>query len=353
MKTKPHLSLYWKCQIVGWTIAALYWTLQGFLSGGFRFDLAIVQLISDVLIYVLMTHMYRNFSLRHHWEDLPLKNLLIRILPAIVFMGFLYTLVTVLKLYGIRVVFGLNEHQSILDFFKINGLGIFIAGIRLMAIWLLAYHLFHYAKRELRLAGEKAHIELSLKQAQLDNLHMQLNPHFLFNSLNTIKSLIYTSPSSAGRGIDLLSELLRAGLYKGKALMLSLEEELFLVKDYLELEKLRMRERLNFKIVCDASFFSIPVPRMSIQGLVENALKHGVAVEKDGGFIHVLITRQSDLLCIEVLSPGQLSVNKNKMGIGLENLKERLNITYTGNASFELYEKSGQVCAILKIPVYG
>lgn len=351
MKTKP-LSLYWKCQLVGWTVASLYWTLQGMMSGGFLPGLAVLQLISDVLIYVLITHMYRNFSSARHWEDLPLSSLFKRILPAIVVMGVVYTMVTVLKVYGIRAIFSLNGPQTLIDFFKYNGLGIFMAGLRLMAIWLLAYHLYHYAKREVRLASENAKLELSFKQAQLDNLYMQLNPHFLFNALNTIKSLIHSNPKSAGRGVDLLSELLRAGLYRGNAMLVPLEEELSLVKDYLELEKLRMGERLSFKIVTEDSFSRVSVPRMSIQGLVENAVKHGVAVQKEGGFIQVLLHKQLDFLCIEVSSPGRLSESKGKTGIGLKNLEERLRITYNGKASFELYEnKEGRVCGTINIPL--
>lgn len=350
MKTKP-LSLYWKCQLVGWTIASLYWTLQGLLTGGFRLDLALLQLITDVLIYVLITHLYRNFSRSQHWQDLPLRSLFKRILPVIVVMGIIYTIVTVLKLYGIRLLFSLNSQQSLADFFKENGLGIFMAGIRLMAIWLLAYHLYHYAKRELRLANQNAKLELNFKQAQLDNLYMQLNPHFLFNALNTIKSLSHSNPAAAGRGVDLLSELLRAGLYRGNAMLMPLEDELALVKDYLELEKMRMGERLTFKIESDASFSSIPVPRMSIQGLVENAVKHGIAVKKEGGFIHVLLSNKSEQLCIEVTSPGKLSRNHDKAGIGLANLEERLQIIYTGNAQFEIYEYEEGVCAVIKIPL--
>lgn len=351
MKTK-RLSLYWKCQLIGWTMASLYWTLQGLLTGGFRLDLALIQLITDVLIYILITHLYRSFSLSRHWADLPLRSLFKRILPAIVLMGIIYTIVTVLKLYGIRLLFSLNYQQNLTDFFKENGLGIFMAGIRLMAIWLLAYHLYQYAKRELRLAKQNAKLELNFKQAQLDNLYMQLNPHFLFNALNTIKSLIHSNPASAGRGVDLLSELLRAGLYRGNAILMPLEDELALVKDYLELEKMRMGERLTYKIESDVSFSSISVPRMSIQGLVENAVKHGVSARKEGGFVHLFLSEKSDLLCIEVISPGKLSRDHDKAGIGLTNLEERLQIIYTGNAQFEIYEnEEEQVCAVIKIPL--
>lgn len=153
-------------------------------------------------------------------------------LPAILVMGILYTLVTVLKVYAIRVLFIDRPAQNLIDFFKMNGLAIFVAGIRLMSIWLLAYHFYQHSQRENRLA-------LSFKEAQLNNLSAQLNPHFLFNSLNTIKSLVAGDPRSARRGIDLLSELLRSSLYQRPSMLIPLESEMSLVKDYLELEKIR------------------------------------------------------------------------------------------------------------------
>ena len=351
MKNNQHISLYWKCQFAGWTIASLYWTLAGVLHGGFDWGLGLLQLVTDILLYVLITHGYRNFALRNKWQDLPLNGLMVRMLIAIPVMGIVYTAVTLLKLYGIRTLFLNYEPQSLALFFRLNVLDILIAGIRLMAIWLLAYHLYHYAKREIRLAGENAALELSFKQAQLNNLSAQLNPHFLFNSLNTIKSLIYTRPDSAGRGIDLLSELLRNGLYRGKSMLVPLREEIEMVKDYLELESLRLEERLSFELNNEITAADIRIPRLTLQTLVENAVKHGVSNEKEGGEISISMAVANGFLGIRVLNPGILNTEEKTAGIGLQNLKDRLDISYKGKAAFRLFQHGKQVCAEVQIPV--
>ncbi|MEH3111993.1 sensor histidine kinase [Pedobacter terrae] len=351
MEKRPYISLYWKCQLIGWSVAALYWTLQGWIdSRNFRFDLSIVQFISDVLIYMLITHLYRDFADKNRWQDLALEKLIWKMLIVIPLMGLFYTLVTIGKLYLVRLLFLSHPMQSFADFFSVNAAGIFIAGVRLMAIWLLAYHLYHYAKREGRLSVENTRLALSFKQSQLDNLSAQLNPHFLFNALNNIKSLIYTRPDASGRAIDLLSELLRSGLYRGNSMLIKLSEEVELVKDYLELESLRMEERLSYELDIDTSLSELMVPRLCTQTLVENAVKHGVSLAKQGGKIHVKIQQQDGIVSIRVLNPGQLGQGKTVAGIGLQNLKERLDLGYGRQASLNLYEMNEKVCAEIKIP---
>ncbi|WP_342084003.1 sensor histidine kinase [Dyadobacter sp. OTU695] len=351
MENKSFISLYWKCQLTGWTVASLYWTVQGWTGGRFRWDLALVQLVSDVMMYILITHLYRTFALKNRWQDLSLNDLWWRILVAIPVMGAFYTAVTLGKLHLIRVLFLTNNPQRFADFFELNGLSIFMAGIRLMAIWLLAYHLYHYAKREIRISGENARLELGFKQAQLDNLFAQLNPHFLFNSLNIIKSLIYTNPGSAGRGIDLLSELLRSGLYSGTSMPISLKEEMELVKDYLELEQLRMEERLSYHLDVDVSLSGRIVPRLSVQALVENAVKHGVALRKEGGKIDISVLEKEGFLYLRVTNPGRFERDNSPAGIGLRNLRERLVISYQGQAALSLVQEGEKVCAEIKIPI--
>ena len=345
MKKGIHISLYWKCQLIGWAIAASYWSFQGWAGGSFNPWLAVLQFVTDVLLYVWITHLYRNFVQRRHWNDLPLNRLIRRIVPAILAMGIIYTVVTVLKIYAIRVLFIRYPQQSLVAFFKMNGLDIFIAGIRLMSIWLLAYHFYQSAQRENRLA-------VSFKEAQLNNLSAQLNPHFLFNSLNTIKSLVAANPRSARRGIDLLSELLRNGLYESQSKFVSLESEMNLVKDYLELEKMRMEDRLQYRIEMDETLLSITIPRVCIQVLVENAVKHGISEQKEGGLITIKIVKIAHCLQICVCNPGSLENSNTPSGIGLKNLKERLSMMYRGNVVFELREgAAGFVCAELNFPL--
>jgi sensor histidine kinase YesM len=331
----------------------LYWGVQGWATSDvFKPGLGILQFITDVVMYIFITHLYRNFVLRNHWQDLPLNLLVKRIVPAVLFMGLVYTVVTVLKLYAIRIIFITGSRQGLLEFFQLNGLPIFMAGLRLMSIWLLAYHLYQYAQREIRLVKENARLGLNFKEAQLDNLSAQLNPHFLFNSLNTIKSLITTKPQSARRGIDLLSELLRSGLYKEQSMFIAVREEMDLVKDYLELEQLRMEERLTHEIVIDEMLLGVPIPRMSIQTLVENAVKHGISRQKEGGLISINIFKQDEFLCICIRNPGLLDLTGSTSGIGIKNLRERLQIAYQGKANFEMsLNVDGMVCSTLNIPL--
>lgn len=303
-------------------------------------------------MYIFITHLYRNFVRRNHWQDLPSNLLVKRILPAVLFMGVIYTIVTTCKLYAIRIIFVTGSGQGFPEFFQLNGLAIFMAGIRLMSIWLLAYHLYQYAQREIRLVRENARLALNFKEAQLDKLSAQLNPHFLFNSLNTIKSLITTKPQSARRGIDLLSELLRSSLYKEQSIFITVREEMDLVKDYLELEQLRMEERLTWQMVIDEMLLDASIPRMSIQTLVENAVKHGISRQKEGGLISINIYKQDEFLCICIRNPGSLNLTGSRPGIGIKNLKERLQMACQGKASFEISQNAdGMVCSTLNIPI--
>lgn len=351
MDKEKHNIRYWKCQLIGWSLAASYWTLQGFIAGNFNLGLAAVQWISDVLLYVTLTHLCRNFVLRSHWLTLPLSPLLRRIVPAILVMGIAYTIVTIAKIHLIRVAFHTMAPQQLMVLVKENGLGIFIAGIRLMSIWLLAYHFYQYAQRELRLTRQHAQLQLSVKEAQLDQLSAQLNPHFLFNAMNTIKSLVSTEPKLARRGIDLLSELLRDSLYRGQSVYVALGQEMALVKDYLELEQLRMEERLQFNIQVDPSLSTLQLPRMCIQILVENAIKHGLSKQKNGGLLTINIDTAEGFLNIAVCNDGTMLPHAHA-GIGLKNLRERLRLAYGQQALFSIQNlPENTVCAHLKLPL--
>jgi len=353
LERKPHISLYWKCQLIGWSLMSLYWGIDGWMeSGRFNMGLGIAMYLSDLLVYISITHLYRNFALKRHWQDLPLKPLVRHIVPTALLMGLVYMVVTILKQYALKAILAPGHMPGLPEYARLNGLKTFMGGIRLMSIWLLAYHLYQYAQREIRLARENARLGLSIKEAQLDNLSAQLNPHFLFNSLNTIKSLIRTEPQTARRGIDLLSELLRNGLYQGESMFTSVREEMDVVRDYLELEQLRMEERLTCDIVIDDLLLNAFVPRMSIQTLVENAVKHGVSRQKDGGAIGIDIDRQDDFLRVSIKNSGSLDPIDSRPGIGIKNLRERLQIAYHGKASFDMREYAGGiVCSTLNIPL--
>lgn len=337
---------------MGWSVASLYWGYAGFLGGRFSFSIGALQFVTDVTMYILLTHLYRQAALKYHWRNLGFDQIIKRIIPAILIMAVAYTVMTLLKTYFFRIWFFADFSQSILSFFRLNGLGIFMAGTRLMSIWLLAYHLYQYSRREIAMTKENARLAMVNRDTQLHNLTAQLNPHFLFNSLNTIKALILENPKEARRGVDLLSDLLRSGLYQSDVMVTTINDEVGLVRDYLELEKLRMEHRLQQSIEIDPVLMSCIIPRLSIQTLVENAIKHGIAKQKNGGLVQLEIKRENGLISICVKNPGQFDPEVLLSGIGLKNLKERLWLQYHGTADFEISEEpKGTVVATLFIPV--
>lgn len=215
MKQVPRISRYWKCQLIGWSAAALYWGVTGWMGQGFLWSLAVAYFVSDVVLYILLTHGYRTLVLRLGWQRLPLPQLLWRIIPADLVLSLAYMITTIGKIYLLRMaITGFSQPFAV--FLADNWLPVLVAGLRLMTIWVLAYHLYHYAQREIIIARENARLEVITKEAQLNNLSAQLNPHFFFNSLNNIKSLIIENPTAARRGVDLMAELLRSSLYSQK-----------------------------------------------------------------------------------------------------------------------------------------
>jgi LytS/YehU family sensor histidine kinase len=230
---------------------------------------------------------------------------------------------------------------------------VFLTGLRLMSIWILAYHLYHYYQKEIETARQNAELSIIAKQAQLDNLSVQLNPHFLFNSLNSIKSLVIEDPKIARRAIDLLSDILRSSLYEKDGSFITIKNELGLVKDYIELEKVRFEERLNMSILMDNALENYLILPLSIQLLVENAIKHGIDKRKNGGTIILSIVEKDQHIEITVQNPGKLVANGSKTGIGIKNLTKRLLIQYNGEASFTLKnEPDDKVTANLIIPIH-
>jgi sensor histidine kinase YesM len=213
MKTNPKISLYWKCQVIGWSVTSLYWIASGW-TDDFDITLTLAQFATDVLLYILITHLFRNFSKRRNWHNLPFRQLMMRLVPSVLVLALAYNVLTLSKLYIVHSALNPLFSPSFYEFYTYNALGVFMAGLRLMAIWLLFYYLYHYAQREIRIAKENASLAVIAKDAQLNNLSSQLNPHFLFNSLNTIKGLVHEDPDQATRSIDLLSDLLRNALYK-------------------------------------------------------------------------------------------------------------------------------------------
>lgn len=351
MKIIRRISAYWKIQLIAWFSVSFYWGFSAFFEGNFSWKIGVADLILDVFIGITLTHIYRNFAIRKGWNKLNLKKLVPKIAISVLILSLLYMFLIVSKLYLVRLFILKSTMISWIVFFNSMQLQVFITGTRLMSIWLLAYHLFHYSRLEIEVVKENAQLSLRIKEAQLNNLSAQLNPHFFFNSLNNIKFLVLENPDSARRAIDLLSELLRNSLNSNVGRLVSLHDEINLVSDYLELEKMRFEERLQIKMEINVEVSKHQILPLSIQSLVENAIKHGIEKRKNGGFIMMKIEEESNYINISVQNTGKLSKEIKDSSIGLKNLRERLLLQYNGNAFFEIKESTDEtVLATMLLP---
>jgi two-component sensor histidine kinase len=195
-------------------------------------------------------------------------------------------------------------------------------------------HLQRRAVRERLRAHEQRSAAL---EARLAALTAQLQPHFLFNSLNTIASLVHVDPDKAELTIERLADLLRYALTSSDRRLVTLGEELDVVRDYLELQRLRFGERLRFRIEVDAELRSERVPPMSIQPLVENAIVHGIGDRRGGGTIVVSAAKTDDRLELRVeddgVGPGNSA--RSGTGTGLRAVRERLALVFGERGQLE------------------
>ena len=191
--------------------------------------------------------------------------------------------------------------------------------------------------------------DASKNEIELKNLRAQLNPHFLFNSLNSIRALVGLDPDQAKTAITGLSTLLRSSINLGKQKLVKLEDEMELVKNYLELEQIRFEERLkiDYKIAENSS--KCEIPPLMVQTIVENSIKHGIAQIIDGGTIKLESQFVNDELTILITNPGKLNRLAIESGIGIVNTQKRLAILYGENSSFAINQKDDLVEAKIKI----
>jgi len=205
-------------------------------------------------------------------------------------------------------------------------------------------------EREVQLAR----VSEQLAGTRLAALQAQLNPHFLFNSLNTIAVLVRDGDSAtATRVIEQLSEVLRSTLNRTQVNEVPLEDELALVRQYLAVEQARFSDRLRPVLDVDPGVLSAAVPRFALQHLVENALRHGIAKRTDAGRVIVTARRDGDRLQLSVEDdgPGPSAAEVAATGHGLENTRERLRTLYGEHASLTVTAAPSQgAVARLTVP---
>ena len=338
---------------LGWTFVGLYFATQAYYNPAFVPRLAWSQAIAVNLTYyylwALCTPLVVMVGRRFRFDSgrWP-RALLVHILAAVLITALQIIVAEFLLksrdsdysyLGRIRYAFGVNFHSSLPTYWLI-----------LFVYWAFDYYA-KYRDRELR----ASQLEAQLSHASLQALKMQLNPHFLFNTLNSISSLMYSDVESADAMLARLSEFLRMTLDRDLAQEIPLEQELEFIRRYLEIEKIRFEERLTVKIDVDDAVGKANVPSLALQPLVENAIHHGIAPRPDGGAIEIRARRENESLHLTVTDDGVGMVDpagqgpperpKTREHIGLANTRARLERLYGDRHNFS-FTDTGVGCRV-------
>jgi len=200
-----------------------------------------------------------------------------------------------------------------------------------------------------RLSSEKEALEANLRLLQA-----QIEPHFLFNTLSNVLSLIDTEPTKGKSMLVDLIRYLRTSLSRTFPDPITLDQEIDMIKAYLNIQKIRMGERLHFKIELPNALQQLPFPPMLLQPLVENAIKHGLEPKVEGGEITIKATEEDDLIKIEVKDTGLGFSSSHKAGVGIGNVKERLKLLYGGKGRLIIEENEPNgIKAVIEVPKHG
>lgn len=343
---KQRTGLFWLVQIIGWFVLdATIFVNSSILSQTYM----LYSFFAYSIMGILVTGIYRWYLKRYvsvdWYGESDIWYLLIVILVCIlVFWGCLYLIEYVYTVFWERT-------QKELEYFKqFSGVGLtlFSAAINILGWTTIYYSVKIYMQRN-QYKAEQLELRTTLKEAQLNTLKGQVNPHFMFNSLNNIRGLMLEDVDKSREMIDKLSEMLQFSLSNTSVDAIALSKELEMVENYIALSKIQMEDRLIFKKDIDPKMLEVQIPPMIIQLLVENSAKHGIANLKNGGTIRLTVETNTEELLIRVTNTGKLQISKDSTQLGLKNIRQRLRLMYGKNASFSLEEQKDEVIAQIKI----
>jgi hypothetical protein len=336
--------VFWVCQILGWGLYSVIGVSAGFTEHGPHY--------SVVFAYALffgysigLTCVLRREILRRNWLNLPVRRFLPRLALASVITG---TTQAVLVITINRLL----EKPGPLrfDMRSIPWLWIGVNGVTLF--WTMLYVSVKVIDRYRHAQYESLRLQLALKESELRALEAQINPHFLFNCLNTIRGMIVENPPQAQDMVTKLAEMLRYSLQRDRTHTVPLMREMEAVSNYLALEEARFEDRLQIRYSIDPGASEFPVPPMMLQMLVENAVNHGIAQRPEGGDVSIRAGVEGGSLALEVENTGHLSDGSGHgTRTGLRNVRERLRLLYGDRAAVTLTNSSADhVKATVTIP---
>lgn len=343
------IKYYWICQVLGWTFVALTMVIFVYTFTPSKMDERFFARVGLIFVSgISATHMFRAFIKRSGWLLLPIEKVIPRMAVGILITSLLCSLLfmSLVQLFDVQ-----TDVQRKIDFpARLLGatldIGLFIIP------WTLIYYIYHYVAKSRKQEVDTLKLEALVKELELKTIKAHINPHFIFNALNSIRALIDENPGRARDAITELSNILRSSMQSEKSETVPLEKELNIVRDYLALEHIRFEDRLQVEYQIDEDTLDQPIPPMMLQTLVENAIKHGIGKQMKGGVVRIISDFRDNYHELLVQNTGRLSSHINGDGFGISSTRNRLQLLFGDKADFRIQESNGNMVeARVKIPV--
>lgn len=344
---RQKISKYWLCQIGGWSLYIIVYTfLYLSFSETKRNDFFEVVFL-DAIIGLLTTHLMRYFILRTGILKANLDRQILYMVLTTIGFSLLYSLMSIYVEESLGLTSERFQQYSFFNKMMYASFGCFI----FLLIWNLIYFTYHYVEKSRQEQLDKVRLQSLVKEMELKTIKSHINPHFIFNALNSIRALVDEDPQRSRQAITELSNILRSSMQAEKVETAPFEKELNIVKDYLALEHIRFEDRLKVEFDIDEDTLCHPVPPMMLQTLVENAIKHGISKRIDGGVIKIKSDFRLDHHELVVQNTGHLNSEINPNGFGLYSTRSRLTLLYGEKAHFDIRNNAeNMVEAVVSIP---
>jgi sensor histidine kinase YesM len=333
---------YWLFQAFGWVSFFLLHLFFNLTLGKIKTANEGLSFLSKIGIFIAVglvaTHLMRFFIIRFNLLQKRLdRQIIYFVLLTILFvpLGACSDFIIRQKLELLSAAEGdlLAKRNNVILPALSNSITFFVYYI----IWNVIYFMYHYISKSRKQQMDTLRLESLVKELELQTIKAHINPHFIFNSLNSIRALVDENPERARNAVTELSNILRSSLQAEKMETVTLERELNIVKDYLALENMRFEDRLKVEYDIDEDTLDQPVPPMMLQTLVENAIKHGISKRIDGGLVKVISDFKNNYHELVVQNTGYLNGYKiGDEGFGLSSTTNRLGLLYGDKARFEI-----------------
>ncbi|MBK5271671.1 MAG: histidine kinase [Bacteroidia bacterium] len=342
-------SRYWLFQACGWGAFILIhlfftWSFDKMQTAKDR-SLFFGQIGIFILLGVLITHIMRIVIIRINLLQKRLEKQIWQFILLTSFFAFIGSYFDILLLRKFELLTkGQEEMIDKKNLFMLilsNAFSVFIYYF----IWNVIYFMYHYIRKSQKQQLDTLQLESLVKALELKTIKAHINPHFIFNSLNSIRALVDENPQRAREAVTELSNILRSSMYTEKMETVNFEKELDIVKDYLALENMRFEDRLKIEYQIDEDTLDQPVPPMMLQTLVENAIKHGISKQVNGGVVKIISDFKGNYHEMAVQNTGNLNGYLNTeahpddpfgKGFGLSSTTNRLSLLYGDKAMFEI-----------------